>query len=32
MILRLHKIADKWGHPVLINPVLQTVQDDLEWQ
>jgi hypothetical protein len=32
MILRLHKIAGQWGYPVLIHPVLQTVQDDLQWQ
>ncbi len=32
MILRVHRIADRWGYPVLINPVLQTVQDDLQWQ
>lgn len=32
MILRLHRIADQWGYPVLINPVRQTVQHDLQWR
>ena len=32
MILRLHQLAGRWGNPVLINPVLQRVQDDLAWE
>jgi hypothetical protein len=32
MILRLHKIDDRWGRPVLIDPVLQTVQDNVAWR
>lgn len=32
MILRLHQIDGRWGYPVLIHPVLQTLQDDVPWQ